>query len=51
MGLGLAICRTIVEAHGGTIHAHNRSGGGACVQIRLPVGTPPALVHEDEQIK
>jgi PAS domain S-box-containing protein len=29
MGLGLYVAREIVAAHGGTIHAHNRDGGGA----------------------
>jgi two-component system sensor histidine kinase KdpD len=37
-GLGLSICRGIVEAHGGRIRAQNRSGGGACFVITLPLG-------------
>jgi two-component system, LuxR family, sensor kinase FixL len=37
IGLGLAICRTIVQAHGGTLRAHNTNDGGACLQLRLPV--------------
>ncbi|KQV48357.1 sensor protein KdpD [Pelomonas sp. Root1217] len=41
VGLGLAICRAIVEAHGGRISAHNVSTGGACVRIELPLGQPP----------
>jgi len=35
-GLGLAICRGFIEAHGGTITATNRSGGGAVFSIFLP---------------
>lgn len=36
-GLGLAIARRSIEAHGGTISAHNRAGGGLCVEIVLPL--------------
>ena len=35
-GLGLAIARDLVLAHGGTIEATNRPGGGAAVSFRLP---------------
>jgi two-component system, OmpR family, sensor histidine kinase KdpD len=37
-GLGLAICRAIMQAHQGEIAAFNRSGGGAVFRIRLPLG-------------
>jgi two-component system sensor histidine kinase KdpD len=36
-GLGLSICRAIVEAHGGRIWALNRDGGGAAVKFALPL--------------
>jgi signal transduction histidine kinase len=35
-GLGLAICRKIVEAHGGTIVAENLPGGGCEFRVTLP---------------
>ncbi|WP_237058046.1 sensor histidine kinase [Microbulbifer sediminum] len=36
MGLGLALCREIVEAHDGTIQLHNRAGGGLQVNLFIP---------------
>jgi signal transduction histidine kinase len=37
LGMGLAIVRSIVEAHGGKIHAENVANGGACFYFTLPV--------------
>jgi nitrogen fixation/metabolism regulation signal transduction histidine kinase len=36
-GLGLAIVKKLVEEHVGSIHAKNRSDGGAMISIRLPI--------------
>nr|WP_229259404.1 ATP-binding protein [Duganella aceris] len=36
-GLGLAIAQHVIEAHGGSIKATNRAGGGLCVEMILPV--------------
>ncbi|MDY0011608.1 MAG: DUF4118 domain-containing protein [Rhodocyclaceae bacterium] len=46
MGLGLAICRTILEAHGGTISVSTRPEGGGCVTFSLPLGEPPLVEAE-----
>ena len=35
-GLGLALCREIAEAHGGSLRLSNRAGGGLCVTVVLP---------------
>ena len=49
-GLGLAICRAIVEAHGGTIHASNRPAGGALLTIRLPLDpNSPTLAQAPDE--
>ncbi|HEX5685424.1 MAG TPA: ATP-binding protein [Ideonella sp.] len=37
MGLGLAICRTVIESHGGRLWAETREGGGTCFHFRLPL--------------
>jgi signal transduction histidine kinase len=37
LGLGLSLCRRIVEAHGGSIVASDRPGGGALFTVRLPL--------------
>lgn len=41
VGLGLAVARAIVEAHGGHITAANRPEGGALFRIELPMPNPP----------
>jgi two-component system sensor histidine kinase KdpD len=50
VGLGLAICRTIINAHGGKIWAENREGGGAVFRFALSfAGLPPAPKREEEE--
>ena len=43
MGLGLGICRTIIESHQGSLLAEEAQGGGAQFRFSLPVVTPSAL--------
>ncbi len=40
VGLGLAVCRAIAQAHGGDIHATKRPGGGARFEFTLPTAGP-----------
>ena len=46
-GLGLTICRSIVEAHGGRIWADNSKFGGAAFHFALPLTEPPIIEHEE----
>ena len=39
VGIGLAVCRGLVEAHGGSLTAHSRTGGGTVFRVLLPL--PP----------
>ncbi len=48
MGLGLAICRAIINAHGGRIWAENRPEGGSVFRFTLPVEGSPVLPDPEE---
>jgi two-component system sensor histidine kinase KdpD len=45
-GLGLSICKGIVEAHGGQICAENRPGGGTIIRLMLPMRQEKAVFEE-----
>jgi two-component system sensor histidine kinase AtoS len=46
MGLGLAVCKRIVDAHGGTISAKSKEGEGTTLTIRLPIKPERVEVRE-----
>lgn len=46
VGLGLAICKAIVQAHGGKIRGAKAPEGGAAIVFSIPLGTPPAMPEE-----
>ncbi len=46
VGLGLAICRAIIEVHGGRIWAENGANGGASFRFVLPLEKPPEIDSE-----
>ncbi|MDB5865870.1 MAG: Sensor protein KdpD, partial [Betaproteobacteria bacterium] len=47
VGLGLTICRAIVDAHGGTITASTRADGGAVFRFTLPAAEEPPRVEAE----
>lgn len=49
-GLGLAICEGIVEAHGGSVDARNRDGGGAEFRFTLPATSDRPQNEADEEV-
>jgi CheY-like chemotaxis protein len=52
LGLGLAICKDLIELHGGTIHAESAGvGKGATFIVRLPrFAAPPTTTNTDRKI-
>ena len=48
LGLGLALCRSIIGEHGGTIRAANRPEGGAVFTFTLPAVDVPSDVTDGE---
>ena len=49
VGLGLAICRSVIEAHGGSIRATNRPQGGASFAFELPLRAPRGVPADEPE--
>ncbi|HEY0843177.1 DUF4118 domain-containing protein [Methylotenera sp.] len=48
VGMGLAICKAIMDAHQGTVEINSSKDDGAIVTITFPIGTPPEFKPETE---
>jgi two-component system, OmpR family, sensor histidine kinase KdpD len=48
VGLGLAICKAIIEAHGGSIQAQNQPTGGAVFSFMIPLDHAPPVLGPEE---
>jgi two-component system sensor histidine kinase KdpD len=51
IGLGLTICRAIINAHGGRIWAENRPGGGAIFLFTLPLEGEAPMPDQEEEME
>jgi len=51
IGLGLTICRAIINAHGGQIWAEDRSGGGAIFRFTLPLEGEAPMPDPEEEVE
>ncbi len=51
VGLGLTICRGIVEAHGGHIWAENRPGGGALFRFTIPLSEKQPAIEMEQEVR
>ncbi len=49
VGLGLALCRSIMEAHGGSIYLSNPTQGGSDFVLELPLPEPPSIQDINER--
>ena len=49
VGLGLAICKAVVDAHGGSITVCNALGGGAAFSVSIPRRAPPVELAESAE--
>lgn len=46
LGIGLSLCRTVIEAHAGKLRYLQRDGGGAVFQFELPAAATPAAAMQ-----
>jgi two-component system sensor histidine kinase KdpD len=50
VGLGLAIAKSIVDAHGGKLKYRRLDGSGSCFSIHLPLGQPPCFDESEDLV-